>query len=84
MLTNAITELEFHVSGFIAKVNGVWTENALNQFRDFLTRRGFHPSDDELITALRRAQEKYLDGPGYLSVCAAKPCWDKISFDLLG
>lgn len=82
MLTNAITELEFHASGFIAKVNGVWTENALNQFRDFLARREFRPSDDELITALRRAQEKYLDGPGCLSVCAAKPCCDKIGFDL--
>jgi len=82
MFRNSTTELEFHAAGFIAKVNGVWTENALNQFRDFLTRRGFHPSDDELITVLRCAQEKYLDGPGCLSVCAAKPCCDKIGFDL--
>ena len=82
MFRNSTTELEFHAAGFIAKVNGVWTKNALNQFRDFLTRRGFHPSDDELITVLLCAQEKYLDGPGCLSVCAAKPCCDKIGFDL--
>ena len=82
MFTNSTTELEFHASGFIAKVNGGWTENALNQFRDFLTRRGFRPSDDELMTILRCAKEKYLDGPGCLSICAAKPCCDKIGFDL--
>jgi len=82
MFTNSTTELEFHASGFITKVNGGWTENALNQFRDFLTRRGFRPSDDELITILRCAKEKYLDGPGCLSICAAKPCCDKIGFDL--
>ena len=50
------------------EVNGGWTENALNQFRDFLTWRGFRPSGDELITILRCAKEKYLDGPGCLSI----------------
>ena len=64
------------------KVHGVWTENALNQFRDFLTRRRLDPSDDELMTILRQAKERYLDGPSCLSVCAAKPCRDKIGFDL--
>ena len=82
MFTNSTTELAFHASGFIVKVNGVWTENALNQFRDFLSRRGCRPSDDELMTVLRYAQEKYLDRAGCLSVCAAKPCCDKIGFDL--
>jgi hypothetical protein len=38
------------------KVHGVWTENALNQFRDFLNRRRLDPSDDELMTILRCAK----------------------------
>ena len=36
MWTSSLDELEFHVSGFIVKVNGVWTEKALDQFRHFL------------------------------------------------
>jgi hypothetical protein len=82
MQTNCAPELQFHVSGFIVKVNGVWTEKALNQFRNFLNLRRLGPSDDELMTILRQAKKKYLDGPSCLSVCAAKPCRDKIGFDL--
>ena len=55
------------------KVHGVWTEKALNHFRDFLKLRGLAPSDDELMTILRQAKERYLDGHGCLSVCAAEP-----------
>ena len=82
MTTNSLTELQFHTSGFVVKVNGVWTENALNQFRDFLQRRGLDPSEDELMAVLRQVQQKYLHGSGCLSICAAKPCRDKIDFDL--
>jgi hypothetical protein len=82
MSTNAAAELQFHAAGFIVKVHGVWTENALKQFRDFLTRHRLDLSDDELMTVLRQAKERYLEGPSCLSVCAAQPCRDKISFDL--
>jgi hypothetical protein len=82
MTTNSMTDLQSHASGFIVKVNGVWSENALCQFRDFLQRRGLDPSDDELMLVLRQVQQKYLEGRGCLSICAAKPCRDKIGFDL--
>jgi len=82
MSTNSTTDLQFHASGFIVKVHGVWTEKALNHFRDFLKLRGLAPSDDELMTILRQAKERYLDGHGRLSVCAAEPCRAKTGFDL--
>jgi hypothetical protein len=82
MLTNSTTELQFHASGFIVKVNGAWTEKALDQFRHFLRLRELAPSDDELMAVLRDAKARYLDGPGRLSVCAAEPCRTKIRFDL--
>jgi hypothetical protein len=82
MSTYSLTELEFHAAGFIAKVNGVWTEKGLHQFKDFLRSRRLDPSDHELMMTLRQAREKYLNGFGCLSLCAAKPCRDKIGFEL--
>ena len=82
MSTNSTTELQFHASGFIVKVHGVWTEQALQQFRHFLKLRELDPSDDDLTAILRQAKESYLDGPGLLSVCTAEPCRAKIAFDL--
>jgi hypothetical protein len=82
MSTNSTTDLQFHASGFIVKMHGVWGEKTLNQFRHFLKLRRLDPSEDELMAILRQAQESYLDGPGRLSVCAAEPCRAKISFDL--
>src|SRR5215469_14674814 len=82
MPTNSTTELQFHASGFIPKVNGAWTEKALDQFRHFLRLRNLAPSDNELMTVLFQAKARYLHGPGHLSVCAAAPCRTKIRFDL--
>jgi hypothetical protein len=82
MPTDPTSELDFYASGFIVKVHGVWTETAVDQLRDLLKRRGLEPSEDDLMAALRQAQEKYLHGPGCLSVCVARPCRDKIGFDL--
>jgi hypothetical protein len=82
MSTNPTTELQFHASGFIVKVHGAWTEKALNQFRHSLKLRRLAPSENELMTTLRQAKERYLNGPGRLSVCAAEPCRAKIGFDL--
>jgi hypothetical protein len=63
-------------------VHGVWTESALKHFSDFLQRRRLAPSSDELLAILREARDRYLAGPACLSLCAAKPCCDKIHFDL--
>ena len=44
-LTPARTDLEFHASGFIVKVQGLWTDTALHEFGQFLRVRGLLPSD---------------------------------------
>ena len=80
MSTSSRDELEFHASGFMVKVHGVWTEKALDEFRHFLKLRRVEPTDDELIAVLRHAKEKYLKGEARLSLCAARPCRDKIEF----
>ena len=82
MANDSTAELELHASGFIVKVHGHWTDQALDQFRHFLRLRKLAPSDDELLAALRQAKEKYLDGPCRLSVCAAQPCGAKLGFDV--
>ena len=82
MITSAASELPFHASGFIVKVNGEWTDKALDQFRHYLKLRQIEPSNDELLSALSQAREKFLQGPSCLSVCGAKPCRDKIAFDV--
>ena len=76
------TELEFHASGFLVKVEGSWTEAALAQFHHFLNLRRLSPSANELEDALELAKEKYFDGKNRLYVCAAQPCCSKISFDI--
>jgi hypothetical protein len=75
------SELEFHTSGFLVKVEGSWTDAALAQFRHFLTLRGLAPSAAELEDALGRAKENYFAGKNRLYICAAQPCCNKIGFD---
>ena len=36
--SNHTTDLEFHASGFVAKVGGTCTDAALEQFRDYLKK----------------------------------------------
>ena len=74
-------ELDFHASGFIVKVQGLWTDGALQQFRHFLNLRRIFPSEDELLGALQGAKAKYLAGAAHLFVCTAEPCRGTISFD---
>jgi len=50
--TDTAAELDFHASGFIVKVQGLWTDDALHQFRHFLNLHLIFPSDDELLGAL--------------------------------
>jgi len=38
--SDAMTDLEFHASGFVARVGGTWTDSALEQFRDYLKKMG--------------------------------------------
>ena len=79
--TDTAAELDFHASGFIVNVQGLWTDDALRQFRHFLNLRRIFSSDDEVLGALQRAKAKYLAGAGHLYVCTAEPCRGKISFD---
>lgn len=80
-LTPARTDLEFHASGFIVKVQGSWTDTALHEFRQFLRVRGLLPSDRELEIVLARAREQYCKGKYRLSICSAHPCRARIGFD---
>ena len=82
MAQDSTTELQFHASGFIVKVNGSWTDQALAQFRHFLKLRKLAVTEDELLATLRQVKEKYLDEECRLSVCVADPCRAKIGFDL--
>jgi hypothetical protein len=82
MLTNSTNELEFHAAGFIVKVNGAWTDQALEQFRHFLKLRNLDPSETELLAVLRQSQEAYSHGPARISICGAEPCRAKIGFDV--
>ena len=79
--TDTAAELDFHASGFIVKVQGSWTDGALQQFRHFLNLRRIFPSDDEVLGALQGAKTKYLAGAAHLFVCTAEPCRGKIFFD---
>ena len=60
--SSAMTDLEFHASGFVAKVGGTWTDTALEQFRDYLTKIGILTSEDELRAAVENAKEKFWQG----------------------
>jgi hypothetical protein len=75
-------ELAFHASGFLAKVEGSWSEPALAQFRHFLNLRRLSPSAREVEDALALAKEKYFAGKNRFYVCVAEPCCGKTGFDV--
>ena len=79
--TKLTTDLEFQASGFIVKVNGLWTDASLKQFRHFLQIRRLEPTDDQLTTVLAYAKRQYLQGKSRLSLCHAQPCRARIGFD---
>jgi hypothetical protein len=76
-----IDDLEFHVSGFAAKVQGAWTDKALEQFQHFLKLRDLCPAKDELLSLLEEAKANYFDGECRLYLCGAAPCRAKIRFE---
>lgn len=82
MFLSAAAALQFHASGFLIKVHGAWTEQALQQFRHYLRLCGLTPSDEELMTALLQAKEKYLEEFCRISICSGEPCRAKIGFDV--
>lgn len=79
--SESIEEIDFHASGLLVKVEGSWTEAALNQFRHFLRLRGLVPSATELEDALERSRKNYFAGSNRLYLCAAQPCRGRIRFD---
>jgi hypothetical protein len=80
--SNAMTDLESHASGFVAKVGGAWTDTALAQFRDYLTKIGILTSEDNLRAVIENAKEKFWQGDCRVLLCNALPCHAKIRFDL--
>jgi hypothetical protein len=80
--SDAMADLEFHASGFVAKVGGTWTDTALEQFRDYLTKVGILTSEDELRAVVENAKDKFWQGDCRVFLCNALPCHTKIRFDL--
>ena len=76
------TDLEFHASGFVAKVSGEWTDTAFAQFRDYLKKIGIFTSEDELRAVVENAKGKFWQGDCRVFLCNALPCHAKIGFDL--
>jgi len=76
------TDLDFHASGFLVKVQGSWTDVALAQFRHFLDLHRLSPAEEELRAVLRRAKKKYFEGENRFYLCTAQPCCNKVGFDI--
>jgi hypothetical protein len=74
--------LDFHTSGFVTGVEGVWEKSDLTQFRYFLNLRHLSPTEEELIRSLERAKTNYLQGDNHLFVCNANPCCKACGFDV--
>lgn len=74
-------ELNHFALGFLAQVQGAWTETALTGWRAELTRLGFTPTEAEISTALADAQARFVAGPSHLFVCMGRPCHARQKFD---
>jgi len=74
--------LSHHVSGFLVRTEGRWTDGALAQFNQFLKLRRLDPSSEELAQALARAKQEYFSGHQRLYVCSAQPCCNKINYEV--
>ncbi len=74
-------ELDFHASGFVAGVNGCWTPANLTQFRRFLYLRRVSTTEEELLSALERARQQYVQGETRLYLCGADPCCQARGFE---
>jgi hypothetical protein len=60
--SDAMTNLEFHASGFVAKVGGAWTDTGFEQFCDYLKKIGILTSEDELRAVVANVKEKFWQG----------------------
>jgi len=67
-------DLDLHASGFVARVEGGWTNADLAQFRHFLELRQLVPTDEELFNSLERAKSIYHEGKNRFFLCGAHPC----------
>jgi len=81
VFTELPSTLEHHAAGFLVRVQGSWTDEALKQFRGYLGRHGLFALEDELLTALHQVKEQCFDGESRLYICSERPCRDKIQFD---
>lgn len=75
------SDLAFHVSGFLVRTEGNWSEGALAQFRHFLKLRHIEPAAEELAQVLARARQDYAADRQRLSICTAQPCGKNIHYD---
>lgn len=74
-------ELNHFALGFLAQVQGSWTETAVSSWRAELTRLGFAPTEAEISTALAHAHTRFAEGASHLLVCMGRPCHARQKFD---
>lgn len=79
--THTQDELNTYALGFLARVQGSWTDEAISDWRAELTRLGFAPAASEISIALAHAHERFYEGPGHLLVCMGRPCHVRQKFD---
>lgn len=71
------SELAFHASGFMVRVEGSPTPASLARFRHFLRLRRLIPSRAELSRVLEHAKQDYFARAQQLDVCDERPCRDR-------
>ena len=71
------SELVFHASGFMVRVEGAPTSASLARFRHFLRLRRVVPSKVDLARVLQSAQQEYFARPQQLYVCDEHPCRER-------
>jgi hypothetical protein len=75
------SELDFHASGFMVRLQGSCTKEGVARFRNFLKLRRLSPSDAELTDSFERARQKYFEQHAKLYVCDERPCRGLFGFD---
>src|SRR5438128_233272 len=76
------SEVAFHASGFMVRVEGSPTTVSLARFRHFLRLRRLAPTERELIHVLERAKQEYLEQARRLYVCNEHPCRSRRNYEL--
>jgi len=71
------SELAFHASGFMVRVEGSPTTGSIARFRHFLQLRRLVPTRADLLGVIECAKREYFAQARQLYVCDERPCRDR-------